>query len=258
MEAAGLGIFMISAGVFGTLLGASVSPLATLVTSPIAARCIMGIIMGLTAIGLIYSPWGKRSGAHYNPAVTLAFWSLGKVCGWDAIFYTVAHFVGGTLGVLVVLVAFGPAFSLPPVSYVATQPGVEGTAVAFGAECFISYMLMLVVLTASNTARLARFTGIFAGALVAVYIALEAPLSGMSMNPARSFASAVPAGLWSSLWVYFVAPVCGMQLGALTFTMVRGAVHCAKLHHHHSNLPCIFHCTFHTLTRSAEADDPAL
>ena len=60
----------------------------------------MGAIMGLTAIGLIYSPWGQQSGAHLNPAVTLTFWRLGKVATWDALFYVLAQFAGGALGVL--------------------------------------------------------------------------------------------------------------------------------------------------------------
>ena len=87
---------------------------------------------------------------------------------------------------------FGHAFTDPPVSYAATQPGPQGPGVAFLAELAISAVLMLVLLTLASSTRYARFAGFAAGCLVAAYISFESPLSGMSMNPARSFASAAP------------------------------------------------------------------
>jgi aquaporin Z len=100
---------------------------------------------------------------------------------------------------------------------------------------------MSVVLTVSNTERLGRFTGLFAAALVAANITFTAPLSGMSMNPARSFASAVPAASWEALWIYFTAPPIGMLLAAHAYLLARGrrAVRCAKLHHQNAKR-CIF------------------
>jgi aquaporin Z len=104
---------------------------------------------------------------------------------------------------------------------------------------------MSVVLTVSNTKRLGRWTGIFAGALVAIYITIESPISGMSMNPARTFGSAVGAQIWMSLWIYFVAPPTGMLLAAEVYRRlyVGAAISCAKLHHH-NNQRCIFRCNF--------------
>src|SRR5262249_24478054 len=160
---------------------------------------LIGVAMGLTAIALIYSPWGKRSGAHMNPAVTLTFWMLGKIRGRDALGYAVAQFLGGLAGVGLVLAALGEHFAGPPVSYVATLPA-HGVTLAFVFEVAISCGLMSAVLAFSSHPRLAPYTGLAAGVLVACYVAFEAPYSGMSMNPARSFASAAPAGLWSSLW----------------------------------------------------------
>ena len=114
---------------------------------------------------------------------------------------------------------------------------------AFAAEALISFVLMLTVLTVSNHPRLARFTGICAGLLVWTYITVEAPLSGMSMNPARTFGSALLARDFPGLWIYFTAPPLGMLLAAEVFTRRFGAqrVLCAKLHHPH-NGPCIFGC----------------
>jgi aquaporin Z len=245
MEAAGLGMFMISAGVFGTILEYPGSPVQHAIADPFLRRGVMGIAMGLTAIAIIYSPWGKQSGAHINPSVTLTFFRLGKVEPGDALFYIAAQFAGGLAGVLLVALALGHAFTDPPVTYVTTLPGSGGPAIAFLVEVVISFILMFAILVTTNTVSLAQHTGLFAGALVATYITLVAPLSGMSMNPARTFGSALPARLWESLWIYFAAPPLGMLLAAETYVRSIGprGVICAKLHHHNDKR-CIFRCGY--------------
>ena len=241
MEAAGLGLFMISAGVFATLLEYPQSPVHRSMADPVLRRFLMGLVMGLTAVGIIYSPWGQQSGAHLNPAVTLTFLRLGKVAFPDAVFYIVAQFAGGVAGVLVVVSVLGDPFALPPVSYVATLPGKSGATVAFLAETGISFGLMFMILFTTNTPKLSRYTGVFAGFLLVVYISFEAPLSGMSVNPARTFASSVPARLWTAWWVYFTAPVIGMLLASFAYQFLKGksGVKCAKLNHH-TTRRCIF------------------
>ena len=102
MEAAGLGIFMVSAGVFTILFEYPGSPVHQALSSGFLRRALIGLAMGLTAIGIIYSHWGKRSGAHLNPAVTLSFLWLGKIKPWDAVYYILAQFLGGLSGVLLV------------------------------------------------------------------------------------------------------------------------------------------------------------
>jgi len=255
MEAAGLGLFMISAGLFGTLLFHPGSPVVALLPDPLARRALMGLIMGLTAITIIYSPWGQQSGAHLNPAVTLTFWRLGKIASWDALFYVAAQFAGGALGVLVVLALLGAIFADPPVSYVATVPGAGGSALALLAEAVISFGLMTMILFATNTPRLMRLTGVFAGGLVALYITFEAPLSGMSMNPARTLASALPGSLWHGLWIYFVGPTAGMLLAVEVYRLIRRTpeVICAKLNHH-TQRRCIFRCGYASFARPLQAD----
>ncbi len=241
MEAAGLGIFMISACVFVAILEHPASPVRQAISDPLLRRMLIGLAMGLTAIGIIYSPWGKQSGAHINPSVTLSFLRLGKVKVWDALFYTIAQFAGAIAGVLAAGMALGASIAHPSVNYATTVPGSAGLGVAFVAEFFISFGLMTAVLVVSNTHRLARFTGLFAGVLVATYITLEAPLSGMSMNPARTLGSALPAHDWTALWIYFTAPPLGMLLAAEAYLRVQGAqrIFCAKLHHQNTKR-CIF------------------
>lgn len=245
MEAAGLGLFMVSAAIVTTLFEYPQSPLQDLLPDPVARRVLIGLAMGLTAIGIIYSPWGKRSGAHLNPAVTLTFYRLGKIDGIDACGYVTAQFIGGLIGLALAAAAIGRAVEHPAVNYVVTVPGSGGAFVAFAAEVIISFGLMLVVLIVSNVKLLHAWTGCFAGALVATYIAIEAPLSGMSMNPARTFASAVPAQLWTAFWVYLTAPLIGMLLAAECYARINGLhrVLCAKLHHH-NDARCIFRCGY--------------
>jgi aquaporin Z len=240
MEAAELGLFMISACTVVAALEHPGSPLHRAISSPTLRRVLTGIAMGLTAIAIVYSPWGKRSGAHFNPAVTLTFWRLGKVSPWDAGFYAAFQVAGAVGGVLVARALLGSeVLAHASVNYVATLPGVYGPWAAFVAEAGISFGLMTLVLFASNHARLAPLTGIFAGSLVAAYISLEAPLSGMSMNPARSFGPALAGGIWGSLWIYLLAPPLGMLAAAEWRVRRARNVECAKLHHQNLSR-CIF------------------
>jgi len=245
MEATGLGVFMISACAFGVLLFHPSSPVNQFIASEGARRVLMGVAMGATAVAIIFSPFGKRSGAHINPAVTLTFFRLGKIEPWDAAFYTLFQFIGGIVGVMVSALFLGSLVADKSVNYVVTVPGSGGPAVAFLAETTISFILMLVILTVSNTKRLGRWTGLFAGVLVATYISIEAPISGMSMNPARTFGSAVAAQLWTGVWIYFIAPPLGMLIAAEVYWRVKSmrAGAWPKLHHY-NDTRCIFRCNF--------------
>jgi aquaporin Z len=241
IEGALLGLFMVSAGLFGTLLEAPGATLREAVDDPFWRRALMGLAMGVTAIALIYSPWGRRSGAHFNPATTLTFYRLGKVERADALLYPVAQIVGGLLGVLLVAAALGSSFTARPVDWVATRPGAVSWGAAFGAEAAMTALLMTVVLQVSNRERIRRYTGLCAGALVALYITFEGPISGMSLNPARTLASALPSGDLSALWIYLLAPPLGMLAAAEIYVRSAGAVRCAKLDHDDST-PCPFRC----------------
>src|ERR1051325_1978789 len=151
MEATELALFMISACLVTVVLFHPGSPVARMVPDGILRRMIMGVAMGLTAIAIIFSPIGKRSGAHFNPSVTLTFFRLGKIKGWDATFYVAAQFIGGVTGVLLAMLMLGSLVADSSVKYAATIPGPAGVIAAFAAEVFITFILMSVVLKVSNT-----------------------------------------------------------------------------------------------------------
>jgi aquaporin Z len=241
MEGALLGLFMVVACGMATLLEHPASPAHAVLADGTLRRALMGLAMGTTAVALIRSPWGRQSGAHMNPALTLTYLRLGKIAPRDAAGYVTGQLLGGAAGVLAMAAILGASLAHPRVHFITTAPGPAGAAVAFVAEAAISCVLMSVVLITSNSPRLARWTPFCAGALVATWITIEAPLSGMSMNPARSFASALGAWDWRWLWVYWTAPPLGMLAAAETYTRLRGTVYCAKLDHETSRR-CIFRC----------------
>ena len=241
MEAAELGAFMLSACLAVVAFEHPASALHRAIPDAFVRRALLGMAMGATAVAIVYSPMGRRSGAHFNPCVTLTFYRLGKVAGPDAAFYVIAQFLGGAAGVALASALLGSSIADPSVAFAVTVPGPLGAGVAFGAEVAISFGLMWAVLLVSNIPRIAGLTGVVAGTLVAAYITFEAPLSGMSMNPARTVASALFAAHWSAVWIYFVAPALGMLAAGelyLRFEHRRG-VHCAKLCHD-ERVRCIF------------------
>jgi aquaporin Z len=242
IEACCLGLFMVMAVAVATLLEHPSSPIAGWSADPLIRRIPMGLAMGLTAAALIYSPMGQRSGAHMNPAVTLTFLRLGRIAPLDAAAYIVAQFAGGVGGMLVAVRLLRELPSHASVNYVATVPGPLGAAAAFSAEVAIACALMGTVLGMTSRPALSRYTGAGVSVLLTVYIVFEAPLSGMSLNPARTLASNVLAGEWSSLWVYFLAPTLGMLIaGERHRRRHAAAAGCAKLHHPRRGR-CIFGC----------------
>ena len=241
MEAGELGLYILFVCVFATLFQHTASSVRHLISSSLARRVLYGLAVGCTVVGIVMTPWGKQSGGHFNPAVTFTFYRLGKVELWDALFYVVAQFFGATCGVAIAAYVLRGALANSAVRYAVTVPGEYGNTGAFIGEMTISFVLMITILFVSNGKKLARYTPYLVGALYAIYIAFETPLSGMSMNPARTFGSAYRAGYWQGIWVYFIAPTLGMFCGAEVFLRVRGGAppYCAKLHHA-NNKRCIF------------------
>lgn len=241
MEAGELAIYMFSICLFATLLQHPASPVRHAIQSDISRRALMGLAIGATVVAMIFSPWGQQSGGHFNPALTFAFYRLGKLKPWDALFYPTAQFLGAIAGVVVARYVLRDAPGNEVVRYAVTAPGMAGKTAAFLAETAISFALMITILVVSNRDVLARYTPYFVGALYAIFITFETPLSGMSMNPARTLASAMQVSYWHALWIYFVAPTLGMQVAAEVFLHARHGVapYCAKMNHA-NNKRCIF------------------
>lgn len=241
MEAAGLAFFMVSASILTTVLEHPASAVRQAIGNRALRRVLFGIPMGLVVLAIVYSPWGKQSGAHINPAVTWAFFRLGKIAPWDATLYTIAQFGGAVGAVQLMRLAIGEPYAHAAVDYVVTKPGPAGAGAAFLAEYIISFILMLALLIFVNSRRMEKLAGVVAAVLIALYLMVETPFSGMSLNPARSFGSALAAGHWSGLWIYFVAPTLAMLSAAELYRHIRRGqqLACAKLRHC-SSTRCIF------------------
>jgi len=254
-ESVELAIFMISACFFTVWLFNPALPALHLLPSSAFRRLLMGISMGATAILIIRSPMGKRSGAHFNPAITLTYFRLGKIDKWDASFYVVSQFIGGICGVGLSALCLGGSLAVPTVNYAVTVPGRYGTLAAFCAEYFMAALLMLVVLWFSNRPQLSQCTSYLVGILITFYVFVFAPVSGFSINPARTTGSAVFANVWTAVWLYFVAPALGMMTSAEIYLRIYGIenVLCAKLHPDPS-YPCPFLCHFPNHRHPHEAD----
>jgi aquaporin Z len=167
-------------------------------------------------IATLRSPWVKQSRAHFNPAVTITFYRLGKAGLWDAVFYCAAQLLGAVAGVALASLVLQGAPAHKAVRFAATI-GIYGDTIALVAELTISFILMYAVLFTSDHEVLAPYTHHVAAILAAIYIAFESPLSGISTNPARTFGPALFASYWQTLWIYFMGPPLGMPAAAEVF-----------------------------------------
>ncbi|MBA2457535.1 MAG: aquaporin [Gemmatimonadales bacterium] len=178
----------------------------------------VGVALGFAfvVIAMVYA-LGHLSGAHINPAVTLAFWSVRRFPGSQVAPYVVAQCLGAVAASALSRLALGPVGQVG-----ATLPRVP-PAVAFGVEWLLSFALMFVVMAVATDDRVpAGFAAIAVGLTVGFCALVGGPLTGASMNPARSFGPALVGGLWQSHWVYWLAPVSGMLVAARVYDLLRG------------------------------------
>lgn len=208
---------MISACFFSALLEANDAGLHKAIGDAFIRTLMIAALMGGTALFIFYSPLTSPSGSHINPAVTLSFLWLGKMCHWDAIFYIIFQFIGGTLAVYLMQFILGAQLTALPVNSAVTIPGKSGEATALITEYIIAFVTMTMVLFTSAHPQLKKFTRIFAACLVTCWVILAGPISGFGMNPARSFASALPSHTWTAFWIYLVIPIAGMISAAELF-----------------------------------------
>ena len=220
-EAAGLGIFMVSACLFGALLEGEGSIIKSYLPDGFLRLLIMAVLMGVTALFIFYSPFTAPSGSQINPAVTITFLRLKKISGFDAVFYIIAQVVGALITVVIMQWLMGPILTHPPVNSVVTVPMKHGVAAAACIELFVAFITMSVVLFSSNHKGWKNYTRIITASLVCLWVIVAGPVSGFGMNPARSLASAIPANIWTAFWIYIVMPLAGMILAAEFFLYVQ-------------------------------------
>lgn len=228
-EALGLALFMVSACYFGAMLYATNSPWQQVIHTKMLRDTLMALAMGSTALFIFYSPLTAPSGSQINPAVTLTFLRLDKMCRYDAMFYILFQFLGGVAAVFLMQLLLGNLLTAPPVNSVVTVPGKSGSALAVITEFLCAFITMSMVLFTQGNKKLKKFTRIFAACLVFNWIMFAAPFSGFGMNPARSFASALPSGNWNHFWIYLTMPVAGMLLAAEFFLLMERR----KANNHH-------------------------
>jgi aquaporin Z len=245
MESTELGTLTLSTCIWGTLTYGEESPFRSLAPSPLSKSILMGTAVAMTTFMIIRSPFGRRSGAHLNPSVTLAFFWLGRMHRWDAAWYIAAHFMGAIAGVLAARQILGLQLSAPSVRYMVTVPGKHGSAITFLGEFLVSGLLMATVLYSSNHRLLARFTPVLVAMLTILFFVLSPSRSGFSVNPARTFSSALFAWTWQGVWIYFSAPCLGMLSAAAIYIKTVGLnrVYCAKVFHDMRSA-CPFQCQF--------------
>jgi len=171
---------------------------------------------GIIIMVLIYAV-GHVSGAHFNPAVTLAFTLTRHFHKRDVVPYWLAQCAGAIVGAALLWAFFGDA-----IDSAVTAPTVSDAS-GFGVEVVLTFLLMFVIMAvATDTRAVGQAAALAIGATVGMDVLLGGPITSGSMNPARSLGPAVVAGELSDLWLYLIAPPLGAVLGAFAYTFVRG------------------------------------
>lgn len=182
----------------------------------------IAITWGLIVMAMIYA-FGDTSGAHFNPAVTIAF-AYAKKFAWKEVpKYIIAQVLGGVLASLILWFLFPTSEFLG-----ATIPTVDVWR-AFVLELLLTFFLMLVIINVSTGSKeIGVIAGIAIGAVVLLEAMFAGPITNASMNPARSFAPAIVSGNLQHLWMYMIAPILGALLAVVSCRLVKDDNCCAE------------------------------
>jgi len=176
----------------------------------------VGLSFGLIVMAMIFT-FGHVSGAHINPAISIAFFALGRIDARRLGGYIIVQLAGAALAGVAIIAILGSESDAG-----ATVPSINGTDAAFWSELILTFFLALVVLVVATDSRA---EGSMAAIAVGGYVAMAAtgwgPVAGASMNPARSFGPALAANVWTSHWVYWVAPIAGALIAAAAYHVLR-------------------------------------
>jgi aquaporin Z len=214
------------------------SPMARLIPSDGVRQMITGFLFGGTGALIALSNVGKESGAHINPAVTLAFRLMGKLDLRTTLGYIAAQLSGAVVGSLPLLVWGTMGKS---VSYGATLPGPGATvSTALLGEMITTFTMVTLLALFLAFRKIRPFTPAIFPFLYAIMVPLEAPISGTSTNPARSLGPAVVSGQWAGWWIYWLGPLAGMLLAVLACSVFAKRIEVAKLYHFDSDRDRLF------------------
>jgi aquaporin Z len=239
-EACGTGFNLLVGLSAGVLNFSPNFPIAHLIPSHSLRLLITGLIYAGSGSLFAISPLGKLSGAHINPAVSLAFFARGKMHLHDFVGYLAAQFAGAIVGAwLLVWIWCGHAADVND-GVTAPGPGFPIWFV-FVAEFGMTLALVLAIFAFLSSERLMRWTPFMTWMLVATLVWIGAPVSGTSLNPARSFGPSLVSWFWSYQWLYWIAPPLGSLGGVFLFRVLASErkVLTAKLFHV-PHYPCIF------------------
>ncbi len=225
-------LVLVGLSVVTVMFGAG-SPVAPIIPNEALRRLVTGFLFGTTGALIALSPIGRESGAHINPVVTLGFCLMGRLDATTGTGYVIAQLAGAAIGA-VPLLAWGAMGR--SVAFGATLPGAGYATwtVLIGEAITTAVMITLLCLFLAFR-PLRRFTPAIFPPLYAVMVCLEAPISGTSTNPARSFGPAVVSGQWQGWWIYWVGPLIGTFAAILAANALAGRIECAKLYHFDSD-----------------------
>jgi aquaporin Z len=205
------------------------SPMAQLIPAVKVRQAITGFLFGSIGASIALSPIGKVSGAHINPAVTMVFWLFRKIEGRLAITYILAQMTGAIVGCLPLLIWGQMGRSI---HFGGTFPGDSySTQTALLGEVITTFIMVSLLVIFIGFRRIRQFTPFMFPILYAIMVPLEADISGISTNPARSFGPAVISGQWESWWIYWIGPLAGALLASLACSLLAKRITIAKLYH---------------------------
>lgn len=221
-------IFMFGAG----------TPMARLIPGEDSRRLITGFLFGTTGALIALSPVGMRSGAHINPAVTLAFRLMGKLDWKTTLGYIAAQLIGAVVGSVPLLLWGSTGKS---VSFGATLPGAgtTHTTVLLG-EVITTFAMVSLLCIFLGFRKIRPYTPAIFPPLYAIMVWAESPISGTSTNPARSLGPAVISGQWTDWWLYWIGPIGGMLLAVLACSFLAKRIEVAKLYYFDSDQDRLF------------------
>lgn len=205
------------------------SPLPAMIPDEGVRRLITGFLFGTTGAVIALSRIGKVSGAHINPAVSVGFWLMGKLAAPLALGYVIAQLLGGLLGAIPLL-AWGDMGQSVAFGATSPGPGYSATSALLG-EVVTTFAMVALLCVFLGFRESRRFTPALFPFLYSVMVFLEAPISGTSTNPARSFGPAVVSGTWDAWWIYWIGPLLGMLGALVACSALADRIEVAKLYH---------------------------